>query len=270
MLEPLLKWPGGKRKLLTHLSAFLPSKFERYFEPFLGGGAFFFGLQPSASILSDINNELIECYEVVRDHPDHVIEYLSRQEGTEEWYYSVRSSCPATKVERAGRLIYLLTLSFNGIHRTNRKGQFNVPYGHRPHLHPKDPEEIRSISKALRNAILRCGDFASTVADAGAGDLVYFDPPYTVAHGQNGFLRYNAKIFSWDDQHRLASTARDLVSRGCHVIVSNADHPSITDLYQGFSVARVARYSTIAADQQHRRLVSECIFYSEPEKCSRT
>ncbi len=270
MLEPLLKWPGGKRKHLPHLTSCMPSRYGQYFEPFVGGGAFFFALQPPQAILSDINGELIDCYEVVRDLPEEIIDYLSLQKGSEDWYYSVRASTPRDPIERAGRLIYLLTLSFNGIHRTNRNGEFNVPYGHRPHLHPKDPNEIRRISKALQSATLRRGDFASSVADAEAGDVVYFDPPYTVAHGQNGFLRYNAKIFSWQDQYRLAQTARELASRGCHVLVSNADHPSILELYTEFSVKRIERHSTIAASHQHRKLVSECLFYSECETCSTT
>lgn len=264
MPAPLLKWPGGKRKLLPHLASCMPTEYARYFEPFFGGGAVFFSLLPTEAVLSDVNEELIGCYSIVRDRPNDVIDYLARQDGSEQSYYAVRSSFPRTDVERAGRLIYLLTLSFNGIHRTNRRGEFNVPYGHRPHLHPKDPGEIRRISQALQHATLRTGDFAVSVADAEAGDVVYFDPPYTVAHGQNGFLRYNAKIFSWEDQHRLVAIARELRDRGCHVIVSNADHPSIIGLYEGFAMERVERHSTIAATQQHRRLVSECIFYSEP------
>jgi DNA adenine methylase len=264
MPDPLLKWPGGKRKLLPHLLSCMPTEYGRYFEPFFGGGALFFSLQPHNAVLSDLNSDLIECYQVVRDHPEEVIDYLSIQSGSEPFYYKMRSLSPQTPVERAGRLIYLLTLSFNGIYRTNRKGEFNVPYGQRPHLHPKAPSEIREISAALQSATLRTGDFAISVADAQRGDIVYFDPPYTVAHGQNGFLRYNARIFSWQDQHRLAETARELVQRGCHVIVSNADHPSILELYQSFAIKRIERQSTIAANQQHRRLVSECIFHNEP------
>jgi DNA adenine methylase len=263
MAAPLLKWPGGKRKLLQHLTRRIPGEYGRYFEPFIGGGALFFAIQPQEAVIADLNCDLIECYTQIRDHPEGIIEYLAGQQGSEEWYYRVRTSVPSDPIELAGRLIYLLTLSFNGIHRTNQKGEFNVPYGHRPHLHPIASSRIRRVSEILQQATLRSGDFAASVADAAAGDVVYLDPPYTVAHGQNGFLRYNARIFSWHDQGRLAEAAHQLAQRGCHVIISNADHPSISDLYPGFRVTRVERHSSIAAGCEYRRLVTECIFYNE-------
>ena len=259
---PLLKWPGGKRALAKDIAALMPKTFNCYYEPFLGGGALFFALKPERSVLADNNSELMDCYMQVRDHPDTVIAHLSKLKNSETEYYAVRASRPTGEAARAARLIYLATLSFNGIHRVNLRGEFNVPYGHKTHLLACDPVKIYEASAVLALAQLRCGDFEQSVADAQPGDVVYLDPPYTVAHGNNGFLKYNAKIFSWEDQRRLATLAAALHCRGCHVIVSNADHPSIEALYRDFKTKKVTRASVIAASARHRRAVTECVFYS--------
>ena len=193
---PLLKWPGGKRELLPHTTRLLPLNSRRYFEPFVGGGAVFFATRPRDAFLSDTDSELINCYIQVRDRPELVIARLASLRNTEEDYYKVRRSIPRTDVGRAARTIYLATLAFNGIHRKNTEGQFNVPYGYKWHLRPCDRPRIRAASHALQRTQLRCGDFEIAVEDAGKRDVVYLDPPYTVAHGNNGFLKYNAKIFS--------------------------------------------------------------------------
>lgn len=260
---PLLRWPGGKRVLLKHLLPLLPLTYNSYYEPFLGGGALFFALQPKTAVLSDSNFDLINCYTQVRDRPEEVIVSLSALRNTVEDYYSIRDKVPTEEVDKAARFIYLLRLSFNGIHRLNLEGKFNVPYSHRTHLQPCDPEKIREASKALALTELRCEDFEATLANATEGDLVYIDPPYTVTHGNNGFLQYNARIFSWDDQGRLANLARELARRGCKVIVSNADHSSILSLYSDFKLKRVERRSIIAASGKNRRQITECIFYNE-------
>ena len=260
---PLLKWPGGKRAILDSIEKVLPSEFGCYYEPFVGGGALFFALSPGCAVLADKNSELIECYEVVRDDPDDVIAELRAMGNSEGDYYRIRALQPETAIGRAARLIYLTILSFNGIYRVNLKGQFNVPYGYRTHLDPCDVTRIRSASKVLAEAKLLRADFEKAVETAKHGDLVYLDPPYTVAHAKNGFLKYNARIFSWDDQTRLARVAHTLAARGCHVIVSNADHESLRDLYDGFEVLEVVRPSRIAASSDYRRRVTECLFYKE-------
>lgn len=260
--EPLLKWPGGKRWLLKYILPLLPKKFNCYYEPFVGGGALFFALQPSKAVLSDNNRDLINCYIQVRDRPQQVIAYLRKFKNTEREYYKIRAWLPKDNVAQAARLIYLTTLSFNGIHRLNFKGEFNVPYGHKKHLNPCDVDKIMRASKVLSSAELRCADFEAAVADAKKGDLIYLDPPYTAAHRNNGFLKYNAKIFSWDDQIRLSNVARDLAKRGCTVIISNADHDSIRSLYKGFETVIMSRASVIAASSKFRRQITECIFFT--------
>jgi DNA adenine methylase len=159
-------------------------------------------------------------------------------------------------------LIYLTTLAFNGIYRVNLNGEFNVPYGYKTHLDPCDEERIRNASKLLKMATVRDQDFEEALNRAEEGDLVYLDPPYTVAHGNNGFVKYNAKIFSWEDQIRLARVARGLVDKGCTVIASNADHASIRNLYHGFRTTTLERSSVIAASSDYRSRITECVFYA--------
>lgn len=260
--SPLLKWPGGKRNLVDFIFPLIPVRFNRYFEPFFGGGALFFALRPKGAYLSDKNVELMHAYEQVRDRPDAVIERLRKLRNSEEDYYRTRSSRPRSDAARAARLIYLATLAFNGIYRVNLNGDFNVPYGYKTHLNPCDIERIRTASKLLKRVTLRGQDFEKALSLAKEGDLAYLDPPYTVAHGNNGFTKYNAKIFSWDDQVRLARVAAELADKGCTVIVSNADHFSIRKLYKNFGVTVLERTSRIAASGDFRSRITECLFHT--------
>lgn len=259
-IAPLLKWPGGKRGLASKILEAFPETFNHYYEPFFGGGAIFFALLPSRATLSDLNAELIECYATVRDNPEAVIEALKRLPNSEETYYKVRASRPRKPETRAARTLYLARLAFNGIHRVNLAGQFNVPYGRKTHLASFDADAIRATSAALQGHSLVVGDFEAVTAHASSGDLIYFDPPYTVAHATNGFVKYNERIFSWQDQIRLAEHARQLSSRGCTVIVSNADHQSVKSLYSGADATTFSRYSVISAASEHRRQITECMF----------
>lgn len=258
---PLLKWPGGKRSLLPEIVGLLPVSSNRYFEPFLGGAAVFFALKPQRAILSDTNADLINLYLQIRDAPTAVIRILKTYKNSEDFYYKVRAAKPRSPEKRAARLLFLTTLSFNGIHRVNLSGEFNVPYGRKIHLPPCDESRILDASRVLARAQLKSCDFEAATLGARARDLVYFDPPYTVAHSNNGFVKYNEKIFSWEDQVRLAQHARRLAERGCFILVSNADHPTVRALYKGFRQKTVHRFSRIAAASQHRRQITESLYY---------
>lgn len=258
---PLLKWPGGKRLLLQRITSKVPSRYNRYLEPFAGGAALFFRLNPTVATLTDCNNELIETYVQVRDHPNLVIEALKKLRNSEKDYYRIRAQIPLAAVPRAARFIYLCTLSFNGIYRCNLKGEFNVPYGFRTYLSTFDEERIRECGARLRRATLRVADFEQTICQARRGDLIYCDPPYTVAHNNNGFLKYNAAIFSWRDQERLAVLASEAKRKGCSVLISNADHPSVRALYPGFNVETISRHSIMASKGKFRRQITECLFW---------
>ena len=192
---PLLKWPGGKRSLLKHILPLLPRTFNRYYEPFAGGAALFFALQPEAAVLSDNNHDLINCYTQVRDHPDKVIAHLKKLKNTEGDYYKIRGEMPTNDSAKAARFIYLLSLSFNGIHRSNLKGEFSVPYSYNSTSQFCDPVKIRAASAALSSAELRREDFEASVASAKKGDVIYLDPPFTVAHGKTVSLNTTPKYF---------------------------------------------------------------------------
>ena len=222
---PLMKWAGGKRRLLKFILPHFGCAAGMYFEPFVGGGAVFFALGRERSIIGDANPELTNCYQQVQSSLGALIKRLRRLKNSRSDYYRVRDWEPRNDLDRAARMLYLTRLSFNGIYRQNCSGKFNVPYGFKEHLPVVDEAHLWGAHAMLTNAVIRTGDFSDTAADAEAGDTVYFDPPYTVAHGNNGFLKYNARIFSWEDQRRLAIFADQLRVRGCTVAVSNADHP---------------------------------------------
>lgn len=257
---PLIKWPGGKRALVESILQHFPEEFGTYYEPFFGGGAVFFALQPTNAVLSDANDELVNAYVQVRDNPKELVDVLRSFKNTEQDYYLIRGTSSETRIQQAARLLYLTRLSFNGIHRVNLRGEFNVPYGYKTHLTTVDQEQLFKASFALQSAKIESGDFEFVTRNAENGDVVYFDPPYTVAHGHNGFVKYNERIFSWHDQQRLAEHARILAKRGCQVVVSNADHHSIHELYKGFRCNIIERSSVIAASSTHRRKITECIF----------
>lgn len=260
-LPPLFRWTGGKRWLAPQIKKIIEPGYPRYFEPFLGGGAIFFSLRPDKALLSDRNEDLVECFRQIRDHPLEVSRALEGMPRNRESYYRIRNEVPALPHRRAARIIYLSTLAFNGIYRVNKSGQFNVPYGGRPYSgDPWQVERLSAYSVALKHAELTADDFEMAVTDTASGDLVYFDPPYTVTHSNNGFVKYNDKIFSWSDQKRLADVSQDLSHRGCQVIVTNAFHPSVRQLYPKFRAIEASRLSMMAADKSKRRRVQEYIF----------
>ena len=258
--QPLLEWPGGKRNLTAEIMRRFPREFGTYYEPFLGGAAVFFALDPAAAVLSDLNADLINCYQVVRDDPLGLAKVLRGFRNNQEAYYEIRSYQPRAPVRRAARLLYLTRLAFNGIHRVNLRGEFNVPYGHKTHLDSFDLDAILRASQALQGVQLQVADFEVATASATAGDLIYFDPPYTVAHANNGFVKYNERIFSWADQIRLADHARKLCELGCTVVVSNAHHESVKKLYGSAKIINIERYSVISAASQFRQKITECVF----------
>lgn len=261
MAEPFLKWPGGKRWLARQIDSLLPSAYGRYLEPFLGGGAVFFHLSPRRAILSDSNKELINVYQSLKGHAEEIEERLAslQKRHSEALYYRTRAMDPIDAVGRAVRFLYLNRSCFNGIYRVNLKGEFNVPIGSKDLVeYPKD--YLKGIAAILRCASIRESDFEKTIDTANAGDFIYVDPPYTVMHNNNNFLKYNSSLFSWEDQIRLAAAIKRATKRGASIMLSNADHQSVKGLYKGFGYHRsVKRASILAAEPQHRRQTTELI-----------
>jgi DNA adenine methylase len=266
MGAPLLKWPGGKRWLLPYLLPHLPSRINRYVEPFFGGGALFFALEPGEAIISDASAPLMEFYAAVRDDPNAVFERFSAINQSEAEYYRIRAASTEDRYHAAARLFYLVSNSFNGLYRVNQRGEFNVPYGYRTRTHSVDVDAFHKTASALATAELLSADFAVPLALAGPGDLVYLDPPYPASAARTEcFARYTFSAFRWQDHVRLAVMAREAVDRGATVIVSNSSHAGIRSLFPTFAPFDVIRRSRIAGQVSARRPVLESVYVGIPE-----
>lgn len=260
-VSPFLKWAGGKRWLAEKHIARFPAVRNRYLEPFLGSASIFFKLDPANAILSDANPRLIECYEQIATSPKIVEEILREHAAAHntEHYYSVRAATYHEPAARAAQFLYLNRTCWNGLYRVNRKGEFNVPKGTKENV-ILTSDNFNAVSKRLRNARLQCSDFEATIDEAVEGDLVYADPPYTVKHNFNGFLKYNENIFSWADQIRLRDAVVRAASRGARVVISNAAHSSVIELYEGVGkTLNVNRSSVLAASSLKRGKVDEIL-----------
>jgi DNA adenine methylase len=258
--EPFLRWAGAKRAHLTDLLKLTPSVFKTYYEPFAGSASLFFRLAPSRAVLGDTIAPLMATYAAVRDNPRDVEAVIAGWEISPENFAAIRALSPADNVIAAARFIYLNKTCFNGLYRVNSTGGFNVPYG-RPKTSTILPaNRLSRCAAILGGAVeLRVADFEATSAPAASGDFVFFDPPYVTSHRENGFIDYNEKLFSWHDQERLADAAYRLAGRGVEVLVANADHLSIRQLYSNSTIHVVARHSTLAGSAKHRRGITELL-----------
>ena len=260
VLTPFLKWAGGKRWLIQHHANIFPKKFIRYIEPFLGSGAVYFFLSPKEAILTDVNAELINAYRVVRNRRRLLEDLLQSHHSKHStpYYYAVRDLVPSDAVGRAARLIYLNRTCWNGLYRVNQRGQFNVPIGTKNSV-LLESDNFLELSKRLRTAQIRVADFEESVDLAQKGDFLFVDPPYTVKHNNNGFLKYNDKIFSWADQIRLAEALGRARRRGAQIVMTNADHLSVRELYGDFSCYSLRRYSVLAGSASNRGPTEELL-----------
>lgn len=240
MIQPFLKWAGGKRQLLPEIRKYIPNTFAHYYEPFIGAGAVLFDLQPNLATINDVNHELINIYEVIRDDVDELLEDLSRHKNDADYFYEIRSLdrtddyALLSSVERASRLIYMNKTCYNGLFRVNSKGQFNVPFGKYKAPNIMNEEVLRDVSDYLNRANIKMlnVDFAEAVKEAKEGDFVYFDPPYDPLSMTASFTSYSNEGFSRADQERLRDLYVALHKRGCYVLLSNSDTPFIRELYE--------------------------------------
>jgi DNA adenine methylase len=264
MCEPFLKWAGGKRWISATLARLLGRIEGRYLEPFLGSGSLFFKLSAPKSILADLNDDLANAFMVVRDEPEELISRLRKLSINRDTFNWMRAANPRSPVQRAARLIYLNRTAFNGLYRVNKWGQFNTPFGCKPGTILCNPDQLRACSAKLRGSTIASKDFRSTLSIAKVGDLVYADPPYTVKHNNNGFRRYNERIFAWRDQLDLAKLITQLTADRVRVISTNAWHSEIAKLYSRrlFFGARLQRGSFMAASARDRGFYDELLLVS--------
>jgi DNA adenine methylase len=262
--KPFLKWAGGKNQLLPEILARLPERFNRYFEPFIGGGAVLFALEPRRAFISDINETLINTYRCVKDRVGDVIEELGGFEANEEMYYAVRALDPQklSPVEDAARFIYLNRTCFNGLYRVNRSGKFNVPFGRYKNPTICNTQRLLSVSEALEGVDIRVRDVFSLGRDVRKGDLVYLDPPYDPISPTASFTSYAKTPFAKEEQKKLARLFKALAGKGAYVILSNSDTPFINELYQDFRIDKVSARRAINSRSDRRGRVSEVLVTS--------
>ena len=260
-IEPFLKWAGGKRWLLYSHPELFQTEYKRYIEPFLGSGSVFFNMLPAKAILSDRNSQLIDTYLAMKSDCIAIFELLEEHhiKHCKEHYYTVRKTDYMSIYERAAQLIYLNRTCWNGLYRVNLNNKFNVPIGTKTNVLLQTREEFKQIAKALKTVKILASDFEKIIDKSKAGDLVFVDPPYTVKHDNNGFIKYNDKLFGWNDQVRLRDAVERARSRGARIIVTNADHYSIKELYKGFDQFEAQRASVLAGINKHRGKVKELI-----------
>lgn len=260
-LTPFLKWAGGKRWLVERHEYLLSDNYNCFIEPFLGSGAVFFNLKPKNSILADKNERLIEAYSAIKENWQAVQEnlHIHHANHSKEYYYAIRSTEFYSAESRAAQFIYLNRTCWNGLYRVNLKGKFNVPIGTKKHV-CLATDNFEKTAAALENSKLIAGDFELAIEQAKNGDFVFVDPPYTVKHNYNGFIKYNESIFSWDDQIRLRDAVKAAIDRGAQVLVTNAFHESVKGIYEGLGeLIKLNRPSVISGKTSGRGSYEEMI-----------
>lgn len=268
LVAPVVKWVGGKRQLLNEITPLIPKRFTSYCEPFLGGGAVLFSVQPSRAIVNDLNEDLIAVYEVIRDDVEALVADLKKHENTPEYFYKIRDMDrnkelyqSLTKVERASRLIYLNKTCFNGLFRVNSLGEFNSPFGHYKNPNIVNEPVLKAVNKYLMssNITFYSEDFAVTLDKIGKGGFVYLDPPYDPVSDTASFTGYNKGGFDRTEQIRLKQCCDDLTRRGVKFVLSNSATDFIKDLYKDYNISVVQAKRAVNSDASKRGLVEEVL-----------
>lgn len=262
-LKPFLRWAGGKNWLIKIIDQYLPSDFNSYHELFLGGGSILVHLLNNKLIkdkayLSDINSDLILTFSTVKSNNERLISDLKKHKNEKDYYYKLREKIYIDPIKKSSRFIFLNRTSFNGIYRENLKGQYNVPFGNKQYKQLFDLKNIRELSDSFSNCHFSPEDFEKHYDKIQKDDFVFLDPPYTVAHENNSFVKYNQKIFSWYDQERLKEFITEIDKKGAYYLLTNAAHESIKKLYgKTGNIYTEKRYSVIGGKKARRDLYSE-------------
>jgi len=263
--RPFLKWAGGKSRLIQQYIPYFPQNYKNYYEPFLGGGAVFFYLQPSAAILTDINAELINTYCCVRDYVDELISLLKEHKirHNKDYYYSVRNNSGGTDIEKAARLIYLNKTCFNGLYRVNSQGKFNVPLGRYENPNICSEVLLRTASEALSTSKIQQTDFVDVLNYAtNSDDFIYFDPPYYPVSETSYFTAYSSYRFAEDQQVELKDVFEKLAERGVKIMLSNSDCEFIRNLYSSFNIHTISASRAINSNAKKRGKITELLVTS--------
>jgi len=268
LVVPVVKWVGGKRQIISEISKYIPKKFSTYYEPFLGGGAVLFALQPQKAVVNDQNEELMNMYAVIRDRVEDLILLLEQHRNEKEHFYKIRELdrdkkqyAKLTDVERAARIIYLNKTCYNGLFRVNRAGEFNTPFGN--YKNPKIVNEValRAVSDYLKSGKVKLlnEDFEVSLKGIRKGAFVYFDPPYDPVSDTSNFTGYDKGGFGRDEQIRLKRVCDKLNDRGIKFLLSNSATDFIQELYKDYIVSLVRARRAINSVAEKRGEVDEVL-----------
>lgn len=268
LVAPVVKWVGGKRQLLDELTPLFPKRITSYCEPFLGGGAVLFRLQPKVAYVNDINGELINIYEVIRDRVDELIVALSEHKNEEDHFYSVRdwdrkkeSYRQLTEIQRAARIIYLNKTCYNGLFRVNNAGEFNAPFGHYKNPNIVSAPTLKAVSNYFQTAQITftCSDYTQVLANVRRGTFVYLDPPYDPVSDTANFTGYTKGGFDRADQIRLREYCDELDRRGIRFMLSNSATEFIWQQYHRYNREVVQAKRAINSNGAKRGQVNELV-----------
>ena len=264
-IYPIVKWVGGKRQLMFELLNNIPKNYNRYFEPFVGGGALFFELQPDNAYISDINEELINLYQVVRDNVNELINDLKKHDISKKYFMEIRNIDRTQEykswsdIQKASRFIYLNRTCFNGLYRVNSQGQFNVPFGHYKNPRIVDENNLINCSNLLQKTEIRHADFSEILKIVKKGDFVYFDPPYLPLSETSSFTSYTKDGFNMDMQFKLRDVCNELDSLGVKFLLSNSDTKLVNELYANYNIKKVFASRAINANADGRGKITEIL-----------
>lgn len=262
---PIVKWVGGKRQLMFELLKNMPENYNRYFEPFIGGGALFFELQPDNAYISDMNEELINLYQVVRDNVGELITDLQKHDISKEYFMEIRNIDRTEEyenwsdVKKASRFIYLNRTCFNGMYRVNSKGEFNVPFGHYKNPRILDENNLINCSNLLQRTEIKHADFSEILKKVKKDDFVYFDPPYVPLSETSSFTSYTKDGFDMDMQFKLRDVCDELDTMGVKFLLSNSDTKLVNELYENYNIKKVFASRQINANADGRGKITEVL-----------
>ena len=267
LVVPFLKWVGGKRQLIPIIKKKLPKGLANrpYYEPFIGGGALFFDLQPKFAVINDYNEELINVYKVIKDNPEELIEDLKKHKNTADYFYEIRAIdrkplfSKLSNIERASRIIYLNKTCYNGLYRVNNAGEFNSPFGKYKNPNIVNEPTIKAVSKYLKTAKIQIlnNDYEEVLKDIPINSFVYLDPPYHPLSDSSNFTGYIQGGWSEEDQIRLRNVCNSLNQRGIKFLLSNSSSDFIKEIYAGYNIHIVKAIRAINSDSTKRGQVNE-------------
>lgn len=267
LVLPVVKWVGGKRQLLNEIEKCIP-KYTKYYEPFVGGGAVLFHLQPQKAVINDINSELINLYQVIKDNVEELINDLVKHKNKSDYYYDIREwdrdkekYNSLSSIEKASRIIYLNKTCYNGLFRVNRSGEFNSPFGNYKNPNIVNDSVLRAVNIYFNkaNITFKCGDFEEAIKGIRKGSFVYFDPPYDPVSNSANFTGYDKGGFDRDEQMRLKNLCDRLDKRGIKFLLSNSATDFILELYQDYKIEIVKAKRVINSQGDKRGEVDEVL-----------